>query len=242
VLGSLLALLLFESCLIVAAVALGAWIRLGQDAWLVLTVERGLQKALLIAFVCQICLYYADLYNPRVIAERRELFVRAVQALGATSFLLAAVYYWLPQLVIGRGVFAISAALAVAVVIGWRLAFEWLVSKVGPLERILLVGTSPGAVSLARELHDMRGQIGIEIVGFIDHDPARVGSPQLLGERSALDLRKNDGILHRRPRRGPRELLGERARLDVREHDRAVRRRSREDSPQLLGERSSLDV
>ncbi len=71
--------------------ALGAWLRLGQDAWLVLTVEHGLEKALLIAVACQMCLYYADLYDPRVIADRRELFVRIVQALGATSFLLAAI-------------------------------------------------------------------------------------------------------------------------------------------------------
>ena len=71
--------------------------------------RAGLQKAVLIALTCQICLYFADLYNPRVIADRRELFVRTVQALGATSFLLAASYYWFPSLVIGRGVFVLIA-------------------------------------------------------------------------------------------------------------------------------------
>ena len=54
--GSLAATLLFESCLIVGAVALGAWLRLGQDAWLVLTVEHGFEKALVIAVTCQLCL------------------------------------------------------------------------------------------------------------------------------------------------------------------------------------------
>jgi sugar transferase (PEP-CTERM system associated) len=175
--GSIAATLLFESTLIVGAVALGAWIRLGQDAWLVLTVEHGLEKALVIAVACQLCLYYADLYNPRMISDRRELFVRSVQALGATSFLLAATYYWLPQLIIGRGVYLIATTLVILVVIGWRLAFEWFISKVAPRERILLVGTSKGAVDLARELYEIRGQIGVEIVGFVDPDPARVGSP-----------------------------------------------------------------
>jgi sugar transferase (PEP-CTERM system associated) len=177
VLGPLLALLLFESTLIVGSIALAAWLRLGENAWLVLVVEHGMQKAFFIAMTCQICLYYADLYNPRTITDRRELFVRAVQALGATSFLLAATYYWMPWMVIGRGVFLIAAFLVIAVVIGWRLVFEWLVWTVGPRERILLVGTSAGAVELARELHAMRGQIGIEIVGFVDPDPARVGTP-----------------------------------------------------------------
>jgi FlaA1/EpsC-like NDP-sugar epimerase len=171
VLGHLLSLLLFETVLIVSAVALAAWLRLGPEAQLLLFVEGGLQKAFLIAFACQICLYYADLYNPRVIADRRELFVRTVRALGVTSFVLAALYYWIPALIIGRGVVLIAAALVIATVIGWRLAFEWIVLRVAPRERLLIVGTSPGAVALARELHAMRGQIGVELVGFVDVDP-----------------------------------------------------------------------
>ncbi len=177
VVGHLLALLLFESVLIVGAVALAAWLRLGDDAWLVLTVEQGFQKAALIAVVCQLCLYFADLYNPRVISDRRELFVRAVQALGSTSLLLAAIYYWFPALVLGRGVFLRGAFLVIAVVIGWRLVFEWYVSSVGSRERLLLVGTNPAAIALAGELFAMRRQLGVEIVGFIDPDPSRVGDP-----------------------------------------------------------------
>ena len=177
VVGRLLTLLLFESVLIVGAVVLAAWLRLGDDAWLVLTVEQGFQKAALIAFTCQMCLYFADLYNPRVISDRRELFVRTVRALGATSFLLAASYYWFPSLILGRGVFILSAFLVIGLVIGWRLLFEWLVSSIAPRERLLLVGTNAPAVALARELHDLRRQLGVEIVGFIDPNPERVGAP-----------------------------------------------------------------
>ena len=176
VVGRLLTLLLLESALIVGAVVLAAWLRLGWYAWVVLTVEQGLEKALFIAVTCQMCLYFADLYNPRVINDRRELFVRTVQALGATSFLLAASYYWLPGLVLGRGIFVLSAFLVIGVVIGWRLLFEWFVSRIGPGERLLLVGTSAAAIALARELYELRRQLGVEIVGFIDPDPSRVGA------------------------------------------------------------------
>ncbi len=174
--GRLSALLLFESALIVGSIALAAWLRLGSYAWIVLTIEEGFWKAAFIALVCQLCLYFADLYDPRVVGDRRELFVRTLQALGATSFLLAASYYWFPALVLGRGVFALSAVMVIAVVIGWRLAFEWFVAYVGPRERLLLVGTSPAAVALAGELHELRHQLGVDIVGFIDPDPGRVGA------------------------------------------------------------------
>src|SRR5436190_16403994 len=109
ILGRLLALLVFESVLIIGAMVLAVWLRFGPDAWLTLYVENGFLKAAFVAVTCQFCLYYADLYNPRVIGDRRELFVRTVQSIGATSFLLAATYYWLPQLVIGRGVILIGA-------------------------------------------------------------------------------------------------------------------------------------
>ncbi len=73
---------------------------------------------------------------------------------------------------LGRGVFALSAVLIIGAVIGWRVLFEWFVTSVGPRERLLLVGTGGAAVSLARELHELHGQLGVEIVGFVDADPS----------------------------------------------------------------------
>jgi len=168
-----------ETLLILAVVALAAWLRLGDWMWQIVANEQGLWKVLLVVAVAQACLYYADLYNVRIISDRRELFIRTVQALAGASFVLAAVYFWFPDLVIGRGVFLISAVFVVAVVIGWRLVFVWFSRRVRPRERLLLVGTGPAVVDLARELFDRRHELGVEIVGFIDPDPSRVGAPVL---------------------------------------------------------------
>jgi sugar transferase (PEP-CTERM system associated) len=167
-------LIVFETAAIVGAVYLAAFLRLGPRDWLFLHLD--LERALLITAVVQLCLYFADLYEPRVIVDRRELFVRAAQALGAASLILALVYFWFPDLVIGRGVFLITTVLVVTVVIGWRFVFEWSNRRLVPRERLLLVGTSEGAVRLARELY-RRSDLGVEIVGFIDPDPDRVGAP-----------------------------------------------------------------
>ncbi|MGE5837199.1 MAG: sugar transferase, partial [Acidobacteriota bacterium] len=171
-----LTLVVFETVLIVAAVAVAAYLRLGDWAWVILVNEHGAAKTLLAAGVAQACLYYADLYDLRLAADRPELFVRIVQALGAASFILAVVYFWFPALIIGRGVFMIAAFLVITLVIGWRLLFVYLSGRMGPRERLLLVGTSPAAVSLARELHEHRHELGVEIVGFVDADPALVGT------------------------------------------------------------------
>ena len=169
-------LVLLETALIVAAVAAAAYIRLGDVAWDLAVDENGLGKTLLVAFVAQICLYYADLYDLRLVSDRRELFIRIIQALSSASFILAAIYFWFPALVIGRGVFMIAAVLVILLVIGWRLAFEWMSDQVSPRERLLLVGTSAAAIALAREMFERRQELAVEIVGFVDPDPARVGA------------------------------------------------------------------
>jgi len=171
----LLMLAFAETCLIVGAVEAGTRLRLGGDGW-PLAHGTGLANVLLITAVCQLCFYYRDLYDRWVLADRRELFVRILQSLGAASALLAAVYYWFPTLVIGRGVFALAAGIVLVTVIAWRVAFEWLTRRMGPRERLLIVGTNDAALLLARELHERR-ELGVQIVGFIDPDPARVGTP-----------------------------------------------------------------
>ena len=168
-----------EGIAIITAVCAAAYVRLGEWAWDVLVHDQGLAKAIVIAVVAQSCLYYADLYDIRVVADRRELFVRVVQALSAASFTLALLYFWFPALIIGRGVFLISAIFAILLIVGWRVLFEWLGPRVGKRERLLLLGTSPAAITLARELFERRSELGVEIVGFIDPNPDRVGMPVL---------------------------------------------------------------
>ena len=168
-----------EAALILGAIALAVWLRLGCDALEVLLEQHGLLKALLITSACQFCLYYADLYDLRATADRRELFVRTLQALGATSLIVAMLYYWFPALVLGggrrRGVFVIAAMLVIFVTIGWRMAFVWVTTLVRPRERLLIVGTNDAAIRLARELYDRRAELGVVIVGFVDPDPSKVG-------------------------------------------------------------------
>jgi sugar transferase (PEP-CTERM system associated) len=177
--GRSITLVGFETALILAAVAMAAYVRLGDGAWVLIEADNGVWKALIIAGVCQTCLYYADLYDLRQIKDRRDLFLRIVNALAAASLILAVVYFWFPSLIIGRGVFIVASGLVVTFVIGWRAAFEVVSRNVGPHERLLLVGTNEPALALARELFDRRHELGVEIVGFIDPDPSRVGTAVL---------------------------------------------------------------
>jgi sugar transferase (PEP-CTERM system associated) len=170
-----LLLVVMEHALVLVAVVVAAALRLGYSR--VLFDFGLLWRGVLIAAVLQISLHYADLYDLRTVRDRRDLVIRLLQALGATSVVLAVLYYWLPSLIIGRGVFVVASVLIILVIVSWRVAFDYLSLWVGPAERLLIVGTNGAAVTLARELFERRGELGVELVGFVDPDPSRVGSP-----------------------------------------------------------------
>src|SRR4051812_37512608 len=132
------ALIAADSALIVGAVVLAGYVRLEPRA---LLASALLPKALLVAVVCQLCLYSRDVYEGRIGTNRQELFVRFFQGLGVTSVVLAAVYYWFPHLIIGSGVVAAAVALIALLISGWRAAFDWATTRFGPHERLLFVGT-----------------------------------------------------------------------------------------------------
>jgi sugar transferase (PEP-CTERM system associated) len=172
-------LIVCEGLLIVAALGAGTYLRLGDAGWAQFVLAGGLIKALLITAICQLCLYYCDLYDLRSMGDLRHLLVRLLQALGATSMILAFTYFWFPSLIIGRGVFLAAAGIVIGLIVGWRVAFDWVMTHTAPRERLLIVGTSPAAVALARELFERRKELGVEIVGFVDPDKHMVGAPIL---------------------------------------------------------------
>ena len=101
-----------------------------------------------------------------------------MQALGAASFILALLYFWFPDLIIGRGVFMLAALLVIDA--GDRLARRVRVGEPQRARRASGCCSSAPATrpcALARELFERRHELGVEIVGFVDPDPARVGAP-----------------------------------------------------------------
>ncbi len=62
-----------------------------------------------------------------------------------------------------------------------RAMFAWVMQRVGPRERLLVIGTTEASVTLAGELSRRRTQLGIEIVGFVDVDREGIGRPLASG-------------------------------------------------------------
>src|SRR5687767_10282769 len=85
-----------ELLLIFGSVALAASLQSTPD------LPGNLWRIALVTLVCQLCLYYNDFYDLTIVQSNRELVVRLLQAAGAASILLAALYFLMPDLMIGN--------------------------------------------------------------------------------------------------------------------------------------------
>jgi sugar transferase (PEP-CTERM system associated) len=167
-----------ELFLISGSVALAASIQGSTD------LATGIWKIGLVTLVCQLCLYYNDFYDLTLVHSNRELVVRLFQAVGAASIVLAALYFAIPALMIGDGIFVSALAVFVVGILGWRLLFNTVTRRFRLEERILVVGTGETARKVTRQILDQR-DFAYRIVGFIDNDPRRVGerivNPGIIG-------------------------------------------------------------
>lgn len=183
-------LLLAEAMLLFGGLIVAVYVRLGAvDAEDALIERNGFYKAALATVFCLASFYLLDLYDFVVMHDRRELVLRLLQALGLAWVALALVFYVMPQAMIGRGVSLISLPLALLLMVGWRLAIHWVLGHPEIGERILIVGSGPFAVEIAREALG-RPDAGFRVVGFVDNDPALVGksliNPKVIGLTSEL--------------------------------------------------------
>ena len=137
-----------------------------------------LPRALLSAAVCQVCMYYTDLYDLRVALRPSVLLSKLGQALGAGVIVLMLLFFILPPVAVGRGVFVLSLPLAVCSLFGWRLLYQRLHTLNQFRINILILGTDDEAQKLAAELHNHRA-LGYELRGFIGKDD-EVGRDVLL--------------------------------------------------------------
>src|SRR5829696_3524064 len=78
--------------------------------------------------------------------------------------------------VTGEHALIVLAGVLVAVGAGAsRGVFRWLMQCLGPRERLLVIGMTSASLTLARELLNKRLHLGVDIVGFIDVEPATAG-------------------------------------------------------------------
>lgn len=157
-----------EFCLIAGAVLMAALIRFSHSGIILSKILPSLPHAGLTALVCQICMYYADLYDFRLGLSDRQLYGKLIRALEVAAVVLTVLFYALPPLTIGRGIMLLSLPLTFMLLVGWRLCYRRL-QTLPQFRTKVLLGTGEEAQKLAGELANSQPP-GYELKGFIGQD------------------------------------------------------------------------
>ena len=214
----ILGLIIADIVIIYGGIMLALYLRLGfAGSEFQLAENNGWYKVGLATFVCLLNLYFYDLYDYTVIANRRELLLRLVQSLGIAWALLALLFYFVPPLLIGRGVSVYSVVIVLAMLLAWRILIHSLTGHPDIGEKILIVGTGKAAHDTAKVAWERR-DAGYRIMGFISENgevqKEKIGEASVLGTTDMLGELIKDGNIDRvviavRERRGtfPTETL-----------------------------------
>ncbi|MBO0727146.1 MAG: exopolysaccharide biosynthesis polyprenyl glycosylphosphotransferase, partial [Blastocatellia bacterium] len=195
-----LGLLIFESALIYVCGVAAIRIRFGAEAAEAMITRHGWAKMLAAMIVAQVAFYLFDLYDFKAIGRRSALALRIMQASGLSAVALALLFYAIPQMTLGRGVFALALALMLTAITGWRTVATWLLRHPQFAERVLILGTGLQAIAVAREIM-LRRESGYEVIGFIGQSKALLGesliNPRVIGVMDDLE----ELVRRRRPDR-----------------------------------------
>lgn len=128
--------------------------------------------------ILQLCCYYNDLYAGGAARHRREEFMQLGQSLGAACLVLGFIYLAIPSLLVGRGIFTISIAMAALFLALSRITVD-RIWRAAPSQNVLVLGTGELALAVAREI-TAHGDLGMRLVGFVAEKPLPAPAPPTL--------------------------------------------------------------
>jgi sugar transferase (PEP-CTERM system associated) len=148
---------------------LAVYLRLGTSAEL-FTFRYSWYRLLLVPVVLQITFYYSDLHNFRIARPFIWTVARVTQAMALGTLALAVLYYFLPTLLLGRGVLFLAFVITTCLVLIWRGLYGWALKQKLLSSRLLIVCSGSLADSIIDELVSRADNI-YHVVCLVDLNP-----------------------------------------------------------------------
>ena len=180
-----------EGMFIFLSVIFASWIIIGKD--FILADQALALKILLIVMVCQLCIYFNHLYDLKVTDTMVELFIRLLQALGASAIILAPVYFLFPVCIIGNGIFTISIFFIIMFIAIWRMAYMQVLNRGLFNKKIILLGSGDLANKIAQVINEEK-DCGYQVAELIcdksESTSCLVNGPRQIYKFGYGDIRK----------------------------------------------------
>jgi sugar transferase (PEP-CTERM system associated) len=123
-------------------------------------------QACTVSVIVLMCFYYNDLYDLRGMRTRNGQVASIGQALGAGCILLSAIYFFIPGLLVGKGVLLIAVCTIFPSVSLMRVGLNRVWKLTTAEKRVVILGEGDLARLVADEL-SRRDDLDLKFVGFI---------------------------------------------------------------------------
>ena len=165
----LLALMEFIVCVVAVYVAVYVRFdgRLSEADLLRYNIQSPVLTAVLFGLVMPMTMMAMGLYQSRFRGGVMGVFLRSISGFIAGGVILAIFYYVIPDLYLGRGIFAIAVIVAFFMVGTIRPLFFYYVDRDLLKIRVLVYGTGDTAASIRKRLRRRVDRRGFSIVGYI---------------------------------------------------------------------------
>jgi sugar transferase (PEP-CTERM system associated) len=160
-----LVLLAGEAMIIWLSFVVGTMLRNQDDSWLLLNVEGGYLKILMVTGIVLLLSHWFDLYDSSSLSAKWEQTFRLLLVLGLVALALSAVGFVFPSFMPGNGSALAGLIILTFTLFCWRAAYSWLVKKPFLRERVYVLGTGERAQRLLNGLRQ-RAELGVEVVGW----------------------------------------------------------------------------
>mgnify|MGYP003576089540 CR=1 FL=1 len=159
---------LLEVVIIVLAVLGSAWLRFLNDQETHLEfVEHAPARALLVALSLTGAMAAFGLYQVHMRHSRMDFFLRFLMSFVLGGIALVVLYYLVPQAYIGRGVLALSLAIAAAGIVAVRMLSVSLFRTDVLKQRILVLGAGNNADLINSRMRRKADRRSFLVVGFV---------------------------------------------------------------------------
>lgn len=160
-----LVLLAVEALIIWSSFTLGTMLRNQESSWLLLNVEGGYLKILLVTAAVLLLSHGFDLYDSSNLGARLDQIVRMLVVLAIVAFALSALAYFFPGFLPGNYSALAGLIIMIVMLFSWREIYFWLAKQPFFRERVYVLGTGDRAQRLVKGLRQ-RSELGIEVAGW----------------------------------------------------------------------------
>ncbi|MGA9388934.1 MAG: TIGR03013 family XrtA/PEP-CTERM system glycosyltransferase [Candidatus Sulfotelmatobacter sp.] len=162
-----------------------------QDSWLLLNVEGGYIKILVVTLVVLLLSHWLDLYDSASFDKNWEQSLRILMVMGFVALALSAVGFLFPGFLPGNDSALLGLIILTFTLFCWRGAYSWMVKQPFLRERVYVLGTGERAERLMSGLRE-RFTLGIDVVGWTGNIQGELTRESVAAD--LLDLARGKGV------------------------------------------------